>query len=154
MNLILFDNGSEGEKQRVIISGDEIKNNMAHWIATIKNSDAVSNDFKKLNDDISNAVNTFNSMLVSMTRTQQQNTQQNNQSNTNGVDNDMLSYAATRVTAAVTRLWAPIAPAVIQAMMNEYNYIKTAYTLGNKPQMNGNNSANNQSSNDAGSGEL
>ena len=89
-----------------------------------------------------------------MTRTQQQNTQQNNQSNTNGVDNDMLSYAATRVTAAVTRLWAPIAPAVIQAMMNEYNYIKTAYTLGNKPQMNGNNNANNQSSNDAGSGEL
>lgn len=154
MNLILFDNGSEGEKQRVIISGDEIKNNMAHWIATIKNSDAVSNDFKKLNDDISNAVNTFNSMLVSMTRTQQQNTQQNNQSNTNGVDNDMLSYAATRVTAAVTRLWAPIAPAVIQAMMNEYNYIKTAYTLGNKPQMNGNNNTNNQSSNDAGSGEL
>lgn len=132
MNLILFDNGSEGEKVKVTIGADGIRKNMPHWITTVKNSATMQNDFKKIHDDVTNAVNTLNSTLVSITRNQS--SSQNDQMS--GGDSDMLTKASTKITNAITRIWSPVTPAIIQAIMDQYNYIKTAYSLGNKTSSN------------------
>ena len=124
MNLILFDNGSNTEKQRVVLTGDAIKRSLLQWIATIKNSEAVQKDFKRINEDIMNGVNSINSMLVSMTRP-------TNAENEQTPDVEMISFAMTRISASITRLWSPVAPAVIKAMMNQYGYIKDAYGMRN-----------------------
>nr|DAN65344.1 MAG TPA: hypothetical protein [Caudoviricetes sp.] len=152
LNLILFDNGSEGEKQKVSIGANEIKKNMSHWIATIKGSETTQNDFKKINDDVANSVNTLNATLVSITRNNSAKKTGSNEQQPGG-DSEMLNMATTKITNAVNRLWAPITPAIIQAMMNQYNYIKTAYTLGNKSTTTSSSQGQTVTS-DAGSGEL
>ena len=133
LNLILFDNGSEGEKVKVTIGVDGIRKNMAHWITTVKNSATMQNDFKKIHDDVTNAVNTLNSTLVSITRNQKTSSQNDQMS---GGDSEMLTKASTKITNAITRIWSPVTPAIIQAIMDQYNYIKTAYSIGNKTSSN------------------
>ena len=66
-------------------------------------------------------------------------TQNNNQNNNAAPANSNASLldAGTRITSAITRLWSPVAPMIIRAIMNQYSYIKTAYGLGqSSPQQN------------------
>jgi hypothetical protein len=143
MNLILFDEGSDKPKDPVVVTGPEIAKKMDDWINTIKGSDAILASFKKINDDIDNAVGSINSKIVNITNANKKAAEQNVKNNdpnkpqdqnaqvTPTVDNAaLLEDAGKRITSAISRLWAPISPMVIRAMTNEYTYIKTAYSLG------------------------
>lgn len=145
MNLILFDDGSDAPKNLINISGDTISEKVKVWVDTIKASDQILDSFKKINDDISNSVGSINSKMVSITnKYKSQSTQYNTNSASNNAsqtNNDKLDVntnsdklatladAGNRITVTITRLWSPIAPIIIRAMINQYNYIKTAYSL-------------------------
>lgn len=145
MNLILFDEGSDQPKKPIVITGADIAKKMALWINTIKESDATKDGFKKINDDINNAIGSINSKIVNINN---QNKQAPDAASTDAsqaakADNQkdikvnpgsdkiaLVSDASNRITVAITRLWSPLAPMIIRAMMNQYGYIKAAYALG------------------------
>lgn len=147
MNLILFDEGSDQPKKPVVITGAEIAKKVDMWINTIKASDATLKEFKKINDDINNAVGSINSKIVNISNQNKavqqstgnaKSTDASKAGNTDdlnkqqaGVDKTaLLSDASARITSAINRLWSPVSPIIIRATMNQYGYIKTAYSLG------------------------
>ena len=157
MNLILFDEGSNKPKDPIVITGADIGKKMLIWINTVKESDATQAGFKKINDDIDNAVGSIKSKLVAMSNQSKQNAasqQAPDTSSTNAADASKvddptknpkpqpqqatpptnpanpLDDASVRISSAISRVWAPVAPMIIRAMMNQYGYIKAAYSLG------------------------
>lgn len=72
-NLILFqDEGSvnTNEQKEVRIKGTEINTHLKEWINTIKESKKTLEDFKKINDEIENNVNSVKSKIVNITNQQ------------------------------------------------------------------------------------
>lgn len=158
MNLILFDEGSEQPKAPIVIAGPDLSKKMAVWINTMKETDATKDGFKKINDDINNAIGSINTKIVSVNNQNKAavaqqapdtgstnasqaaplpdpNAPQPNQNNAQPAAPDqsntsMISDVSTKISVTITRLWSPLAPMIIRAMMNQYGYIKAAYALG------------------------
>lgn len=148
MNLILFDDGSENPRDLVSITGEDIQKKLVVWISTIKESDETLNAFKRISDSIISSIGSVNSKIVNITNKQKHPTGQSqsvdgastnaalaskdtNDNIQSGGSNSLsiLSDASTRITVAITRLWSPIAPITIKAMINQYKYIKSAYEM-------------------------
>jgi hypothetical protein len=145
MNLILFDEGSEQPKKPIVITGADITKKMDVWIKTIKESDSTKDGFKKINDDITNAIGSINSKIVNVSSQNKQapdaastdasqaakaNNEKDIKGNPAADKMALVSDASNRITTAITRLWSPLAPMIIRAMMNQYGYIKAAHALG------------------------
>lgn len=148
MNLILFDEGSDQPKTPIVITGADIQKKMILWINTIKESDATRDGFKKINDDINNGIGAINSKIVNINNQNKASQQTPDAASTDAsqagnMDDPnkpqvapeqntaaLVADASNRITAAISRLWSPLAPMIIRAMMNQYGYIKTAYSLG------------------------
>lgn len=158
MNLILFDEGSNQPKAPIVITGNDIAKKLLVWLNTVKGSDVTRAGFKKISDDINTAVGSINTKIVSITNQSNQaaanqapdaastdasaaakaddpNAKQaqqsvNQQQAAPVSQAALLSDAGVRITSAITRLWSPVTPMILRAMMNQYGYIKTAYSLG------------------------
>lgn len=79
-NLVLFqDEGSvnTNDQKEIKISGTDINTYLKEWINTIKGSKKTLEDFKKINDDIENSINSIKTKIVNITN--QQNRSENNQ---------------------------------------------------------------------------
>ena len=121
MNLILFDNPSEQDVPAVTIKGDQIKKNVAIWVESIKESDKTQESFKRINDEINTTIGSVNTKIASIMNARKGEPQ--------GEIDIQLAHLADRISAAVNRLWAPISPMIIKAMITQYNYLKSAYSI-------------------------
>lgn len=154
MNLILFDEGSEQPKTVVSLAAADIPKKMEIWIKTIKDAEVTRAGFKQTNDEIQNAIGSINSKLVNISnqgaapaqqaadrastdasqaaKVDAQNNKQSQQMPENKAA--LAVEVSNKINMAINRLWVPLTPMIIRAMMNQYGYIKTAYNLGQPKQ--------------------
>jgi len=154
MNLILFDEGTNKPKTPIVITGPDLTKKFHMWVNTMKETDTTQAGFKKINDDINNAVGSIDTKIVSITnqnkaadakpvppdagsvdasKADQLDDPKNPKPNVDPKPvvskEDLVKEASAKISVAISRLWAPLAPMIIRAMMNQYGYIKAAYGL-------------------------
>lgn len=155
-------NASDKEIAQVEIKDSEINKRLKWWIATVKGSSDVNNSLESIDKDITAAVNSIKAKIVnasnnlskaqpsssttnnatpptnnSTTSTTSSNNNQQAQPNAQKQEaennNAILSNRAlTEINLAIDRLYGSIIGIFISYFRTEYNYIKEAYSKGQK----------------------